>query len=70
MTGNTSHVHLVDKRVVAVAIAADQLTVFSIENKVSVSRVIKARVVPVGRVMTALALLSATAVVRIVLLVA
>lgn len=58
--------HVVFERVFGMAVAADQLGVFAFKRKIRVTDMVEAGVVPVGRVMTAVTLLAATAIVRVV----
>lgn len=59
-------VHFIIERIFGMAVATGQCGVFALKRKLSVARVFKTRVVPVARVVTGLALLTAAAVVRVV----
>ena len=64
---DTGSVELIDEGVLAVAVAAAQFAMVSLQNKFRVPGMIEARIVPAGRAVTVLALLAAPAFVRIVI---
>jgi len=66
MARGTSHVHLVLKRVLRVAIAALQCGMFAFKREFGIADMIKTGVVPVRRVVAALAFLATPSFVRVV----
>ena len=60
------HIHFVVERTVGVTISAGGLCMFAFKGEVRIARVIETRVMPIGRIMAGLTLLSAAAVMRVV----
>ena len=70
MTGNAGAIHLIGKRIFAMAVVAGQFTMTALKRELSISAVIKARIVPVDRAMAIAAFVSASTVMGIVCFVA
>lgn len=66
MARDASSVELVGKGVFAVAVAAAQLTMMTIQRKIGVQGMVEARILPPGRAVAVLTFLAAPAVMHVV----
>jgi hypothetical protein len=67
VAGYAGHIHFILKRIIRMAVDTGQLRVLALEQELGISRLIKAGVVPIARVVTSLTLVATSTVMRIIL---